>query len=209
MKDWGRWQPRYLLVWGNGGHAKVLADAMHRTCSMCFTDPELREVRDLEDRLSVPPQPILGFGDRKMRLSKAELMEIHFRSCPAILVHERGLVSNYSELDFGTFVAAGAVVMVAVVGKHCIVNHNATVDHDCRLDDHCIVCPGANLGGGVQLGRAVLIGMGAVVLPKVIIGEGATVGAGAVVTKDVPPLAVVVGNPARIIRYATWETLPC
>jgi acetyltransferase-like isoleucine patch superfamily enzyme len=44
------------------------------------------------------------------------------------------------------------------------------------------------------------IGAGAVILPGLTIGERAMVGAGAVVTKDVPADAVVVGNPARVIR---------
>ena len=45
------------------------------------------------------------------------------------------------------------------------------------------------------------IGANATLLPGIIIGEYAMVGAGAVVTKDVPPKAVVVGNPAKIIGY--------
>lgn len=45
------------------------------------------------------------------------------------------------------------------------------------------------------------IGGGATILPGVTIGHGAMVGAGAVVTKSVPDNAVVVGNPARIVRY--------
>ncbi len=44
------------------------------------------------------------------------------------------------------------------------------------------------------------IGAGAIILPGVTVGERAMVGAGAVVTKDVPDFAVVVGNPARIVR---------
>lgn len=45
------------------------------------------------------------------------------------------------------------------------------------------------------------IGGGAAILPGLTIGEGAMVGAGAVVTKSVPPGAVVVGNPARLLRW--------
>jgi acetyltransferase-like isoleucine patch superfamily enzyme len=49
------------------------------------------------------------------------------------------------------------------------------------------------------------IGGGAVILPGLTIGERAMVGAGSVVTKSVPPRAVVVGNPARVIRILTED----
>jgi acetyltransferase-like isoleucine patch superfamily enzyme len=50
------------------------------------------------------------------------------------------------------------------------------------------------------------IGSGATILSNVTVGENAIVGAGSVVTKDVPPNAIVVGNPARLLRYA-YETV--
>jgi UDP-2-acetamido-3-amino-2,3-dideoxy-glucuronate N-acetyltransferase len=53
--------------------------------------------------------------------------------------------------------------------------------------------------------RGASIGSGAVFVPGVNVGEGAMVGAGAVVTRDVPPFTVVVGNPARVIRAVTDE----
>jgi acetyltransferase-like isoleucine patch superfamily enzyme len=45
------------------------------------------------------------------------------------------------------------------------------------------------------------IGMNAVILPGVTIGKGSIVGAGAVVTKDVPPYAIVAGVPAKFLRW--------
>ncbi|MBR9868188.1 MAG: N-acetyltransferase [Oceanospirillales bacterium] len=54
---------------------------------------------------------------------------------------------------------------------------------------------------GITVKDNVSIGANSTILPGLIIGEGAMVGAGAVVTKDVPPRAVVIGNPASIIRY--------
>lgn len=51
------------------------------------------------------------------------------------------------------------------------------------------------------IGDNVLIGVGALILGGCKIGNNATIGAGAIVLKDVPDNAVVVGNPARIIKY--------
>ncbi len=55
--------------------------------------------------------------------------------------------------------------------------------------------------GTTVIGNDVWIGLGTTVLSGVIVGDGAVVGAGAVVSRSVPPYAVVVGNPAKIIRY--------
>lgn len=60
--------------------------------------------------------------------------------------------------------------------------------------------------GGVTIGNDVWIGARAIILSGVTIGDGAVIGAGAVVPRDVPPYAVVAGNPARLIRYRFDET---
>jgi acetyltransferase-like isoleucine patch superfamily enzyme len=60
---------------------------------------------------------------------------------------------------------------------------------------------------GPTIRRGARIGGAAVLLPGIEVGEEAFVGAGAVVTKDVPPKAVVVGNPARQIRDVPEDEL--
>ena len=57
----------------------------------------------------------------------------------------------------------------------------------------------------VTIGHDVWIGHGAIIMPGVTIGTGAAVGSGAVVTKDVPPYAIVVGVPARTLRFRVDE----
>ncbi|WP_198334972.1 acyltransferase [Psychrobacter namhaensis] len=54
---------------------------------------------------------------------------------------------------------------------------------------------------GITLKQGSSIGANATILPGITVGERAMVGAGAVVTKNVPDYAVVVGNPAKVIRY--------
>ena len=60
---------------------------------------------------------------------------------------------------------------------------------------------------GPTIRRGARVGGGAVLCPGIEVGEEAFVGAGAVVTKDVPPRALVVGNPARVLRPVPDEEL--
>lgn len=59
--------------------------------------------------------------------------------------------------------------------------------------------------GNIIIGSDVWIGRNAMILSGVEVGHGAVIGAGTLVTKDVPPYAIVVGNPAKIINYRFKE----
>ncbi|MFC0217697.1 CatB-related O-acetyltransferase [Pseudochelatococcus lubricantis] len=56
-------------------------------------------------------------------------------------------------------------------------------------------------GGDVSIGSDVWIGSGAMIMPGVTIGHGAVIAARAVVTRDVPPYAIVAGVPAQVVRH--------
>ncbi|MDL1872092.1 acyltransferase [Deltaproteobacteria bacterium PRO3] len=56
-------------------------------------------------------------------------------------------------------------------------------------------------GGDIRVGDHVWIGGHAVILPGVTVGQGSIVGAGSVVTRDIPPYAIVAGSPAEVLRF--------
>nr|WP_315851962.1 maltose acetyltransferase domain-containing protein [Tautonia rosea] len=65
---------------------------------------------------------------------------------------------------------------------------------------------GPEMAYPVTIGSDVWIGGGAIICPGVTIGEGSTIGAGSVVTKNVPPNVLAVGNPCRVIRDLFGES---
>ena len=76
-------------------------------------------------------------------------------------------------------------------------------------DPHPMNCPRyKDCNGGIVARRRARIGANVTILPGVVVGENALVGAGSVVVGDVPPGAVVVGNPARVIKHVADLTCP-
>ncbi len=110
-----------------------------------------------------------------------------------LLVHWlMGIELDYkSQIGPGLALHHGTGVVVhqtAVIGANCILRHGVTLGE-------------RRSGGGCPvLGDRVDTGVHAIILGPIHIGDGATIGAGSVVLHDVPPGAVVAGNPAKIIR---------
>lgn len=93
-----------------------------------------------------------------------------------------------------TFFGRGGITL----GENVLVGPKVniiTINHDPDPENRS-----ATYGRPVVIGDNVWIGINSTILPGVSIGCGAIIGANSVVTKDVPPMTVVAGNPARIIK---------
>lgn len=87
----------------------------------------------------------------------------------------------------------GSVINGSVtLGENCTVRHLTTIGNKKLSDGTFSQSP--NLGNNVDVGANVVI------IGNITIGDNVVIGAGSVVTKDIPPNCVVVGNPARILR---------
>lgn len=103
--------------------------------------------------------------------------------------------------------------VVIMNGFQCMSAGGLTIEDDTMISLNCTIATNNHdvyerniiTCKPVHIKRNVWIGVNVTILPGVTIGENAVVGAGAVVTKDVPDNAVVVGNPARVIKYLDAE----
>lgn len=111
--------------------------------------------------------------------------------------------------------------------SHCFIENDVDIGHrvtiksgvqlwdGLRIEDDVFIGPNATFTNDpfprsrvrpaaflqTRVCKGASVGANATILPGITIGEGAMVGAGAVVTRSVPPLAIVVGSPARIVGY--------
>jgi acetyltransferase-like isoleucine patch superfamily enzyme len=101
-------------------------------------------------------------------------------------------------INSGTFIVAYAEISIgrdSLIGEYVAIrdaDHGMAADRPIRTQPHS--------AAPIRLGEGVWVGRGSVILKGVTIGAGAVVAANSVVTRDVPPMTIVAGTPARPLR---------
>lgn len=194
-----------MILIGASGHGKVIADILKLSgeIEIEFWDDNLMAIIDgytVSIRQNdAPTDIILSIGNNAAR---KKIVDNSSSYKYGIALHPASIRAGDILIGRGTVIMAGAVINPgSKIGKHCIVNTAAVVDHDAIIEDYVHISPSATLAGNVTLKEGVWVGAGATIIPGITVGSWAVIGAGAVVIKDVPANAVVVGNPARIVKY--------
>lgn len=126
------------------------------------------------------------------------------------VVFERAVIGENCNICAHTLVENDVII-----GSNVTIKSGVYIWDGTRIEDNVFIGPNATFTNdvmprskvypekfkGITIMNGASIGANATLLPGITIGKHAMVGAGAVVTKDVPPYAIVVGNPATIIRY--------
>lgn len=105
---------------------------------------------------------------------------------------------HHAEIDHRARIGPGLYLMhhtgvfigPVTIGENCVLHHNVTIGQRVAAGDH----------GVPRIGNDVWIGPGATITGDVTIGDGATISAGTVIARDVPPRALVAGNPGRVVN---------
>jgi virginiamycin A acetyltransferase len=137
----------------------------------------------------------------------------------------RAIWAKYWGVEIGLYTHGGCFELWAMdrgtkIGRYCSIARGVSVingNHPIAFKSTSGLFTDPSLGlidqwlgepNPLEIGNDVWIGINAIILPEVNrIGDGAVIGAGAVVHKDVPPYAIVLGNPARVVKYRFSEEI--
>ncbi|MEE3704819.1 UDP-N-acetylbacillosamine N-acetyltransferase [Campylobacter sp. CX2-8023-23] len=188
-----------LYIYGNGGHAKVVADIamVNGYGNLIFLDDN----DGLKFSPNLPKYPvIIAIGNAEAR-ARVQNLVLSSGFELITLIHPTAIISNSVQIGVGSVVMPGAIINAnSVIGSGVIVNSGAIIEHDCLIDDFAHICPGVAIAGAVSVGKRSWIGIGSSVIQGIKIKQDIIIGAGSVVVKDILEGSLAYGNPCRVVK---------
>jgi len=146
---------------------------------------------------------IVAIGDPRVRQQVVTAMRTLGTPEFATLIDPTAVFDpHHVKLGKGSIICAGVVLTTQItIGEHVIININCTVAHEVQMGNFVTLAPMAAMSGKVKLGDLVEVGTGSCIRQSLTMATGSMLGMGAVLIKSTEKNAVLVGNPARVLRY--------
>ena len=122
------------------------------------------------------------------------------------IIHPSASISKMARIGSGTVVFQNVTITSNVhIGNHVIILPNSVISHDDVIDDYTCITGGVCISGGVKVGKSCYLGSNSTIIGNIEIGNCCLIGMGSVVLENVAHNSVLVGNPARFLRYIIEE----
>lgn len=188
-----------LYIYGNGGHAKVVADIARANGydNLIFLDDN----SDIKFNSNLPKHPIIiAIGNALIR-QKLQNLVLSSGFELITLIHPTAVIGSDVTIGNGSVVMPGAIINAkSTIGNGVIINSGAIIEHECTIGDFAHICPGVAIAGGSLVGERSWIGIGSSVIQNITIKPDITIGAGSVVVKDILEGSLAYGNPCRVVK---------
>jgi acetyltransferase EpsM len=121
----------------------------------------------------------------------------------ATFIHPLSYIAPNVKLGYGTVVMPNVSISSGTTfEKGCLIMVGATIGHDNKIGRYCHFAAQSCVGAYTSIGDGVHIGLNATTRENLTIGNNATLGMGSVLTKNIGPNEIWVGNPAKLLRLA-------
>ncbi|WP_289242275.1 UDP-N-acetylbacillosamine N-acetyltransferase [uncultured Campylobacter sp.] len=188
-----------LYIYGNGGHAKVVADIARANGydNLIFLDDN----SDMKFNSNLPKHPIIiAIGNALIR-QKLQNLVLSSGFELITLIHPTAVIGSDVTIGNGSVVMPGAIINAkSTIGNGVIINSGAIIEHECTIGDFAHICPGVAIAGGSLVGERSWIGIGSSIIQNITIKPDITIGAGSVVVKDILEGSLAYGNPCRVVK---------
>ena len=207
---------RPVIIFGSGGHASVISDALilsgYNVIGLVSPD-EVKGTSCLGVKVlgnddvidSYPVNEILlanGIGslpNKNLRWNVSKKFEDKGFEFVKV-IHPSAVIANDVELGHGVQIMAGSIIQSGTqIGHNTIINTGSNIDHDCNIGKNCHLSPGVTLSGGVNISEGTHIGTGTIVIQNISIGSNCIVAAGSVIYKNIAEGTTLIQQKNNII----------
>jgi len=208
-----------ILVFGSGGHAKVVVDIIEKEGKYQIeglidysynADRKISGYKIIGNDSSIKNLVkknqiyggIIAVADNAIRSKIRDkivqsIPQFKFINC----IHPSSIIAKDVVIGDGNVFMAGTIInSSSIIKNNCIVNTNSSIDHDNVLNDFSCIAPNVALGGSVTIGRYTFVGIGSNVLPNINLGSNCIIGGGSLVCSDTKNNSLYYGSPAKFIR---------